>query len=251
MPESALPTFVLIHGAWHGGWCWSRVNERLRKKGAQVLAPTLCGLAERASLATPELGLDTHINEIAALCDDMAQHGPLVLCGHSYGGLVLVGALEKMQAQAQVQAAVFLDAFVPEAGQSLFDMAGPQAALRFDSMRLEQGGCTFVTPVPAALFNVNENDRAWVDATCTPQPLRCFTEKNGEVAALASVPTKIYVRAGHYAQPVFEATYRQFAQHPGWQCVNMPHGHELMLDAPQEVSDVLWAAATDKKLTPL
>ena len=153
MLESAPPTFVLIHGAWHGGWCWGRVSERLRAKGARVLTPTLCGLAERASLATPEVGLNTHINEIAALCDVEAQQGPLVLCGHSYGGLVLVGALEKIQAraQAQVKAAVFLDAFVPEAGQSLFDMAGPQAAQRFASMRLEQGGCTLVAPVPAAL----------------------------------------------------------------------------------------------------
>jgi thioesterase domain-containing protein len=245
MLESAPPTFVLIHGAWHGGWCWGRVSERLRAKGARVLTPTLCGLAERASLATPEVGLLTHLNEIAALCDDEAQHGPLVLCGHSYGGLVLVGALEKMQAQTQVQAAVFLDAFVPQAGQSLFDMAGPQAAQRFASMSLEQRGCTLVAPVPAALFNVNEDDRAWVDAECTPQPLRCFTEKIGEVAAMARVSTKIYVRASAYAQPVFEATYRQFAQQPEWQCVSMPHGHDLMLDAPQDVSEVLWAAAVD------
>src|SRR5262245_52986221 len=113
-------TFVLIHGAWHGGWCWRRVADLLEAKGHKVYAPTLTGLADRSHLLSKEVILDTHIADIAGLFkwEDLKD---VCFAVHSYGGWPGSGALE--QIGDRVSSIVWVDAFKPQDGQRGVDYA--------------------------------------------------------------------------------------------------------------------------------
>ena len=102
--------FVLVHGAWHGGWCYGRVAVILRSEGHRVYTPTLTGLADRSHLLSADIGLQTHIDDIVNLAN-WEDLDDIVLCGHSYGGIVITGVVEKLR--ERVKALVYLDSIVP------------------------------------------------------------------------------------------------------------------------------------------
>jgi pimeloyl-ACP methyl ester carboxylesterase len=124
MPQPPSRTFVLVHGAWHGGWCWRKVVPLLASAGHRVLAPTLTGLGERSHLVTPEVDLDTHIQDINAVFhyEDVRD---AVLVGHSYGGMVVAGAAPSLI--HRLGSVVYLDAFLPEDGKALQDYVALRA----------------------------------------------------------------------------------------------------------------------------
>src|SRR5580658_11213342 len=142
-----MATFLLVHGAWHGAWCWRRVARLLTHAGHEVFTPTLTGLCERSHLLTPAVDLDTHILDVV---NEMKweQLNDVVLVGHSYGGMVISGVAEKME--KAIVSLVMLDAFMPENGQGVIDIYPPpmrepvEAALR--------AGATTMPPRSAALF---------------------------------------------------------------------------------------------------
>ena len=113
-----MATFVLVHGAWHGGWCWKRVRPLLESRGHLVFTPTLTGLGERSHLLARETGLETHIADVVNVIrwEELSE---VVLCGHSYGGMVISGVADRVP--DRIRSLVYLDAFVPSDGQSLFD----------------------------------------------------------------------------------------------------------------------------------
>jgi pimeloyl-ACP methyl ester carboxylesterase len=159
-----MATFVLVHGAWHGAWCWQRVVLLLNRAGHDVFAPTLTGLCERSHLLTPAVDLDTHILDIVNELK-WQELKDVVIVGHSYGGMVISGVAEKME--KAIASFVMLDAFMPENGQSVVDIW--PAAMRDGLLAAERGGATTVPPRAAEAFKVNEKDRAWVDAQCRPR----------------------------------------------------------------------------------
>src|SRR5437660_11413889 len=111
-----MATFVLVHGAWHGGWCWQKVIPFLEAAGHEVYAPTLTGLAERASELSPAVGLDTHIQDVVGLLQEKNLHG-VILVGHSYGGMVITGVVDAVP--ERIAHLVYLDTFVPRDGESM------------------------------------------------------------------------------------------------------------------------------------
>jgi pimeloyl-ACP methyl ester carboxylesterase len=115
-----MATFVLVHGGWFGGWCWQKVIPFLEEAGHEVYAPTLTGLAERASELSPEVGLDTHIQDIVDLLEEKNLHG-VILVGHSYGGMVITGVVD--QVPERIAHLVYFDTFVPRDGESIADVA--------------------------------------------------------------------------------------------------------------------------------
>ena len=156
MDDAALSrTFVLVHGGWRGGWCWQRVAERLRKRGHRVFAPTLTGLGERSHLRDSSVCLDTHVKDVLHVLQSESL-GDVVLVGHSYGGCVISAVAE--HAAASIGSIVFLDAFVPEDGESVADLAGEN--VRNALIAARSRGETNIAPMPAAMFRVNEVDRA-------------------------------------------------------------------------------------------
>jgi pimeloyl-ACP methyl ester carboxylesterase len=117
-----MTTYVLVHGAWGGGWKFARVAERLRRRGHIVFTPTLTGAAERSHLLSGNITLSTHVTDILNVFryEDLSD---VVLLGHSYGGMVITAVADKIA--EKIAALVYLDAFVPENGQSLFDLNIP------------------------------------------------------------------------------------------------------------------------------
>src|ERR1700691_4275992 len=183
-------TFVLVRGAWHGGWCWQRVADRLRSSGHTVFTPTLTGLGERSHLLRAGIGLETHIADVVHL---MKWEGltDVVLCGHSYGGFVISGVAEQMA--AAIRSIVFLDAFVPRDGESSLSLTSSavQEGVRAATARGDLG----IPPRSAEAFGVNAADRAWVDSLCVPQPIGTFTDNIVLTGARDRIARKSYIRA--------------------------------------------------------
>ena len=233
-----MANFVLVHGAWIGGWCWRLPAQALRKAGHEVFTPTMTGLGERIHLMSPSINLDTHIADIVNVikCEELSG---LVLVGHSYGGFVISGVAEQLW--PSIASLVFLDAFVPENGQSMADLTSQR--VRDLIAAAAQTGSLTVEPFPAALFRVNEKDRAWVDALCTPQPRAAITEKATVTGARDRVSRKTYIRARDYPSAAFDGHKAALAQNPGWRVYELPCGHDAMIDMPAEVADLLLASA--------
>jgi pimeloyl-ACP methyl ester carboxylesterase len=227
---------VLVHGAWHGGWCWSRVVPRLWNAGHRAYAPTLTGLGERAHLYSAAITLDTHVTDIVNAIAYEGLHD-VVLCGHSYGGFVISGVIERLP--ERIASAVFLDAFVPSDGESMFDLVANR------SRQLESfadGGALGVPPIPAHVFNVNEADRDYVDAQCVMQPIGTFAQKISLTGAVDRVPRRSYVRAAEYRSAPFDRA-RGIALERGWNVYDVAAGHDVMLDAPERLAEILLAEA--------
>jgi pimeloyl-ACP methyl ester carboxylesterase len=234
MVPSSRKTFVLVHGAWHGGWCWRRVADLLERQGHKVFAPTLTGLGERSHLMRAGIDVSTHVTDIVNVLkwEGLAD---VVLCGHSYGGLVVSGVAE--QAAGAIDSIVFLDAFMPDGGDSM-------AALTSDAVREQlkaaaARGDLGVPPRPAAAFLVNEKDQAWVDAMCVPQPIGTMTEKLVLTGARDRIAKKAYIRAGAYPNPGFDKAYARAKADASWRTYEVPCGHDVMVDMPGRLAEIL------------
>jgi pimeloyl-ACP methyl ester carboxylesterase len=232
-----MTTFVLVHGAWHGGWCYKRVARSLRQAGHEVYTPTLTGLGERAHLMGRTIDLTTHIQDIVSVirCEELSD---VVLCGHSYGGMVIAGVVE--QIGAKVRSLVYLDAFVPENGKSVFDYLPAEQSGQMRTDAAQNGEGYKVTPIPAAVFAVNDKDAAWVDAMCVKHPLATFEQK----LALSGrqVPKRVYIIAAGWEPSPFQQFGARYKNDRDWQFVSMACGHDVMVDQPRELADALIAA---------
>jgi len=228
-----MTTYVLVHGAWLGAWCWRRVTRLLNAQGHDVFTPTLTGVGERTHLLTPAIDVDTHITDVVNVLK-WERLEKIVLVGHSYGGIVVSGVAEQME--KAIAAMVLLDAFYPDNGQSLADLGtkitrdGIEAAV--------QRGDTVLAPRPAAMFKVNDKDCAWVDALCVPHPIRCFTQKIRLTGAVDRIARKAYIRAAGYPNEGFDAA-RAKAQAKGWRMYDVPCSHGVMVDMPEALTTIL------------
>jgi pimeloyl-ACP methyl ester carboxylesterase len=230
--------FVLVHGAWHGGWAWRRVANRLRARGHIVFTPTLTGLGERAHLLHPGIDASLHIADVVNVIK-YERLDDFVLVGHSYGGCVISGIAEAMP--GAIRSIVFLDAFIPDNGDSTLDLVQP-AVQEVIRAALARGEPT--VPVrDAAAFKVNEKDRAWVDAFATPQPIGTMTEKLTLTGARDHIPKKTYIRASGYPNVSFEKAYARVKADPTWRSYEVPCGHDVMIDAPDRLTEILLEVA--------
>jgi pimeloyl-ACP methyl ester carboxylesterase len=234
MPQSPSKTFLLVHGAWHGGWCWHRVTDRLRARGHIVFTPTLTGLGERAHLLHPNIDLSLHIADVLGVIK-YEQLKDVVLVGHSYGGCVISGVAEAMP--DKIRSIVFLDAFIPDNGDATVDLVQP-AVQEIIRTALEHGATT--VPVrDAAAFRVNEKDRAWVDSLAGPQPISTMTEKIRLTGARERIPKKTYIRASGYPNVSFDKAFARVKADRSWRTYEVPCGHDVMIDAPDRLTDIL------------
>ena len=231
-------TFVLVHGAWHGGWCWRRVADRLHAGGHAVFTPTLTGLGERAHLMRAGIGLDAHIADVvnAITCEGL---GDVVLCGHSYGGFIISGVAEKMA--PAIRSIVFLDAFMPRDGETVQQLTGPAVRDAIDAT-LRRGDLG-IAPRSAEAFGVNPADRAWVDRLCVPQPIATVTDKIKLTGAVDRIARKTYVRAASYANPGFDRALGAVKSNSSWRTYEVACGHDVMVDAPERLCEILLEAA--------
>jgi pimeloyl-ACP methyl ester carboxylesterase len=224
-----MATFVLVHGAWHGSWCWKRVRSALQQQGHEAFTPTLTGIGERSHLLSPEVNLETHIQDVSNLIR-WEELDDFVLCGHSYGGMVVAGVADRVP--ERLRALVFLDAFVPDTGQCLEDFAPIS-----DEQLVDGWKCR---PISAENFGVNLTDRAWVDAQCTLQSRACFSQRLQLTGGLARIPQIAYIYAAGWAgdeSPFFP--FYEKARSRGWNTRRINCGHDVMLDRPAALTALL------------
>jgi len=225
-----MATFILVPGAWLGGWCWDDVAQLLRAAGHGVITVTLTGLAERAHLLTTEIGLDTHVGDVADILvgEDL---GDAILVGHSYGGTVIASLAERVP--ERLRCLVFLDASVPDDGQSNNDTLPPElvAMIRESAHR---GGDGWRVPPPAPTdWRLDEELRARL----TPHPLRSLEQP----AALRSAASRRVRRAFLRTSPP-TSFYQQIlerARVDGWYWRELEGGHYAMITAPLVVATAL------------
>ena len=231
-------TFVLVQGAWHGGWCWRRVADLLEKQGHKVFAPTLTGLGERSHLLRAGINVSTHVTDIVNVLK-WERLTNVVLCGHSYGGLVVSGVAEQMA--EKIGSIVFLDAFLPENGDSMAELTSQ--AVRDQLTSASERGELGVPARSAAAFLVNEKDQAWVDSLCVPQPIGTMTEKLKLTGARERIGKKAYIRAAAYPNPGFDKAYARVKADHAWRSHEVPCGHDVMVDMPQRLAEILLEVA--------
>jgi len=236
--QTSARTFVLVHGGWHGGWCWRRVADLLERKGHKVFTPTMTGLGERCHLMDPKINLATHFTDIINVIK-WEGLSDIVLVGHSYGGMIISGVAE--QTHDAIGSIVFLDAFVPENGDSLAVKASQP--VRESIAALTQKGESAMKPVPAAVFRVNEKDRGWVDAMCTPHPLGTMTDTIAITGARDRIAKRAYIRAKGYPSVAFDGYQERLKSAAGWRIYEMPCGHDAMVDMPDRLTEILLEVA--------
>jgi pimeloyl-ACP methyl ester carboxylesterase len=230
-------TFVLIHGAWAGGWYWRRVSDLLEKKGHKVFSPTLTGLGERSHLLSKDISLGTHVTDIINVIkwEDLND---VCYVAHSYAGFPASGALDEIG--ERVSSIVWVDAFKPGDGQKLVEFTNETVRKRV--LDAADRGELGITAPKAEFFLVNENDRALADSRATPQPTNTFVQPIKLSGAREKVAT--YVRATRFSNPSFDKALAECKADKSWSVVETNVlGHVIMLDAPEWLADQLLQAA--------
>ncbi|TPE58479.1 alpha/beta hydrolase [Sandaracinobacter neustonicus] len=230
--------FVLVHGAWQGGWCWRPVADLLRAHGHRVFTPTLTGLGERAHLLTPETGVKTHATDLLALmdCEELTD---VVLVGHSYGARPTALAT----AHPAVRQWVSLDGVAMGEGTALFDGAPPRAMEAAEASAVYVGAKAQL-PYTADILGVpaDHSGFEWVNRRQTPMPWACFAEAQPTLPPRFHTLPKAYVLAlgNSLAAPRKGAAE---ARDNGWPMPEIDSGHMLMVTAVDETADALLAFA--------
>jgi pimeloyl-ACP methyl ester carboxylesterase len=215
-----------------------RVGDRLRARGHSVFAPTLTGLGERAHLLHPGIDVSLHIADVLGVIK-YEQINDFVLVGHSNGGCIISGVAEAVP--DAIRSIVFLDAFIPDNGDATLDLVQP-AVQQVIRAALERGETT--VPVrDAAAFKVNEKDRAWVDSLSGPQPICTMTEKIRLTGARERISKKTYIRASGYPNVSFEKAHARAKADRTWRTYEVPCGHDVMIDAPDRLTEILLEVA--------
>jgi len=234
-----MTTFVLVHGAWNGAHGFTKVRRLLRAAGHEVFTPSLTGLGERSHLSSPQVNLTTHVLDVSnqILYEDLAD---IVLLGFSYGGFVVTGALEHIA--DRVSHLVFLDAFVPDNGESLMGLVNRVSRPPFAL------GQSWQLP-PTARVLEKEDDTDWIRARSSAQPLQCFTEPVCLARALESFPFSLtYIKATRnppddVAEPVFAATGNRLKASAAWRYDEIATSHMVAMNQPEALVKILTEVA--------
>jgi pimeloyl-ACP methyl ester carboxylesterase len=223
-------TFVLVHGAWHGAWCWDRVRAGLLDHGHRVVTPTLTGIGERHEQLRAEVDLSTHAADVAKALSEADE--PVVLLGHSYAGFVVRQAADQLpDAVAHI---VLLDAWFGPDGQSLFDRAPDWFSDALRRSALAEGEGWRIPPPPAELVGVTDpDDVAWVESRVTAHPLATFTQPTRLTGAVDGIPTSAIV-----VDPSL-LPFRAWAEDAGHPTTVIAAGHDAMITSPGAFVDAL------------
>ncbi|GKQ56692.1 esterase [Sphaerotilus sp. FB-3] len=230
---------MLIHGAWHGAWCWRRVLPGLRAAGHEAHAVTLTGVGERAHLLRPDLRLRDHIADVLGLIDAEELGDDLVLVGHSYGGLVMTGVADALLARGlKPRHLVYVDAVTPHPGESWSSQHAPETVrARLEAAAQRPDGA--MPPPDAAVFGLDGADRDWVNRRQTPQPAGVYQDRlDFDAARIATLP-RTFIDCTAPALPTIAVMRERVRREPGWQVVELATGHDPMISAPEALVKLL------------
>jgi pimeloyl-ACP methyl ester carboxylesterase len=218
-----MANFVLVHGAWGGGWSYDRLARELREQGHRVVVAQLKGLGTRRDELGPGITLSDHIGDVVA---QVAEAGfkRFVLCGHSYGGMVITGVAARLG--AQINALVYIDAFLPGDGQSLWDITGEYEHEHYiDSQKGTPG---LVAPIMGELSE-----------RLSRHPLLTLLEAVNRSGAEAKIPRRTYVFASDWEPTPFRRFYDQVRGDPAWEVHSAKSGHDVMAGQPEQLLKIV------------
>lgn len=230
-----MSVFVVAHGAWSAGWAWKKMRPLLRALGHEVYTPTYTGLGERIHLASRDVGLDTHIDDVLGVLEyeDLRD---VVLVGHSYGGMVATGVAER--ASRRLSQLVYLDAFVPGDGESLLDLlpSGMREKMREAARAEGESWRVPPTPVPS---DTPEADRAWIAPRRFMHPLKAL-EQPVHLSGAVDTLRRTYI---YCTRPGPGDPFRRFAERArteaGWHCVEIDSSHNPHITVPEKLAAML------------
>ena len=227
---------VLVHGAWHGPWCWKRLLPHLNEAGMVCHTPCLAGLGERAAEPPEAINLSTHVNEVVGLLLSRNLQN-VVLVGHSYAGIVATRVAEQLP--ERVSTLIYMDSFVPQPGTALLDLVDSAERDKLREVARHRGGV--IPPFPPAAYGVHDpQDAAWLNERLTPMPLQCFEERAMFKPQRLKAIRQVYIRATAGGQPDrFGRFARDFAGRHDVAYFEVPSGHDMMLTHPRQTARIL------------
>jgi len=228
-----MANFVLVRGAWIGGWYWRPIAQALRAAGHEAYAPTLTGLGERIHLMSPSINLDTHITDVVNVIKEEGL-SDVVLVGHSYGGMVVTGVADALP--DKIISLVYLYAFVPKNGEALVNFVPPGSPPPTFASEYT------LAPLPASIFGASPEVAAIVDARTTPMPIACFTQALTLNGGIERVKRKTYIYCNVPAPTTFTQFYEKLKDDPDWRMHALPCTHIVQIEMPEELTGLLLQA---------
>ena len=235
--------FVLVHGAWHGGWCWRRVVQALQLNHHKVHAVTLTGLGERAHLLSPTVNLDTHVNDVINLIE-MEELSEVILGVHSYAGMIGTAVADRLG--QRLKHLVYVDAVVPKPGESW--SSTQSSATQQQRMAAAQASPNFSFPPPdPEVFGLHDADHAWVKRRQTPHPGNTYQAPlDFDVGRVAAVP-RTFVSCTQPALATIEPSRLRVKDPKFWNGAWLPNsnfveiktGHDPMISEPHALTQIL------------
>jgi pimeloyl-ACP methyl ester carboxylesterase len=231
------PVYVLVHGAWHGGWCWQKVSDKLLGNGDVVYTPTLSGMAERKDKLNQQIDLNTHITDIVELIKKEDLHN-VILVGHSYAGAVIAGVADRIP--DRLSKLVFLDAMLVRNGQSPLSVSSPDSQKNLIKAAANFDGGLSVPAFPAEAFGITDRkDVAWVNARVSSQPLNTFKQRLTLKHVYGNHLPLIYIACTSPQMPAIKPFADETRSGKGWKYLELRTGHDAMVTEPEMLAEML------------
>ena len=230
--------FVLVHGAWHGAWCWRKVLPSLWRTGHRAFTVSLTGVGERSHQLSPAIRLDTHVDDVQAVveCEELER---AILVGHSYGDLLITAVADRVP--ERVAHLVYLDAIVPHNGEGWSSIHDEQTRAGRREGIARTGA---MPPLDASAFGLTGADASWVNRRQRPHPGSLYEDAlQFDESRLARIP-RTFVDCTAPALHSVALSRMRVRSELGWRVVELPTGHDAMISAPEELLAILQNVAT-------
>ena len=234
-----MKTFVLAHGAWHGGWSWDRVAARLRKAGHRVFTPSFTGMSEHAQQLSADITIETWVQDLVRLIETEDLRD-VILVGHSLGGVPVTGAADRIP--GRIRRLVYLDGVVLESGVSAFDTYPPQEVQ--SRIAAAVGGIAVSPPNPLPPpwgFAPGTPDHDWVATQLTPMPLNIYRTALTLNAPVGAGRPRTYIHCTEPKSPVIAPSAALVKSWDGWDWTDLAGPHDAMITHPEAVAEILLA----------
>lgn len=239
-----MSTFVLVHGAWHGGWCWQRVTPYLCEAGHEVHTPTLTGLGERVHLASPDVDVETHIQDILNVVKYEDISGA-ILVGHSLGGTIIEAVAHR--SPERIRHLIFLDALTPEDGKSAFDLwqdRGFGDAVKRAREQVERAGEGWMilphSPDSSTLGVTDPADIAWMERRLAPIPVDTMAQPISLGNPAATDLQRTFIRCtDSEPEGLIPELARSVRDDPAWNYREIHACHDVMVTEPEALAKIL------------